>query len=117
MGRKAGKQDLSKVEAQERVLLQLEQGLTITAAMATVNRNDTTFRQWVMQSPEFKERSEKARLMGKGVKADLKDIKEISFPDFCEQFLDSPLFDHHLTITYLGMTSSKAVSLDGFTQR
>jgi len=97
MGRKAGKQDLSKVEAQERVLLQLEQGLTITAAMATVNRNDTTFRQWVMQSPEFKERSEKARLMGKGVKADLKDIKEISFPDFCEQFLDSPLFDHHLS--------------------
>jgi hypothetical protein len=96
MGRKAGKQDLSKVEAQERVLLQLEQGLTITAAMATVNRNDTTFRQWVMQSPEFKERSEKARLMGKGVKADLKDIKEIAFPDFCEQFLDSPLFDHHL---------------------
>ena len=97
MGRKAGKQDITKVEAQERVLLQLEQGLTITAAMATVNRNDTTFRQWVMQSPEFKERSEKARLMGKGVKADLKDIKEISFPDFCEQFLDSPLFDHHLS--------------------
>ena len=97
MGRKAGKQDLSKVEAQERVLLQLEQGLTITAAMATVNRNDTTFRQWVMQSPEFKERSEKARLMGKGVKADLKEIKDIAFPDFCEQFLDSPMFDHHLS--------------------
>ena len=97
MGRKAGKQDLSKVEAQERVLLQLEQGLTITAAMATVNRNDTTFRQWVMQSPEFKERSEKARLLGKGVKADLKEIKDIAFPDFCEQFLDSPMFDHHLS--------------------
>ena len=97
MGRKAGKQDLSKIEAQERVLLQLEQGNTITGAMATVNRNDTTFRQWVMQSPEFKERSEKARLMGKGVKADLKEIKDIAFPDFCEQFLDSPLFDHHLS--------------------
>ena len=96
MGRKAGKQDLSKVEAQERVLLQLEQGNTITGAMATVNRNDTTFRQWVMQSPEFKERSEKARLMGKGVKADLKEIKDIAFPDFCEQFLDTQLFDHHL---------------------
>jgi hypothetical protein len=96
MGRKAGKQDLSKVEAQERVLLQLEQGNTITGAMATVNRNDTTFRQWVMQSPEFKERSEKARLVGKGVKADLKEIKDIPFPDFCEQFLDSPLFEHHL---------------------
>jgi hypothetical protein len=96
MGRKAGKQDLSKVEAQERVLLQLEQGNTITGAMATVNRNDTTFRQWVMQSPEFKERSEKARLVGKGVKADLKEIKDIEFPDFCEQFLDTQLFDHHL---------------------
>ena len=96
MGRKAGKLDISKIEAQERVLLQLEQGNTITGAMATVNRNDTTFRQWVMQSPEFKERSEKARLVGKGIKADLKDIKEISYPDFCEQFLDSKLFPHQL---------------------
>jgi len=96
MGRKAGKQDMSKVEAQERVLIQLAQGNTITGAMATVNRNDTTFRQWVMQSPEFKERSEKARLEGKGVKADLKELKDIEFPDFCEQFLDTRLFPHHL---------------------
>ena len=96
MGRKAGKQDISKKEAQERVLIQLAQGNTITGAMGTVNRNDTTFRQWVMQEPEFKERSEKARLEGKGVKADLKDLKDISFPDFSEQFLDSKLFPHHL---------------------
>ena len=96
MGRKAGKQDISKKEAQERVLLKLAEGMTITAAMGTVNRNDTTFRQWVMQEPEFKERSEKARLEGKGVKADLKDLKDISFPDFSEQFLDTKLFDHHL---------------------
>lgn len=96
MGRKAGKQDISKKEAQERVLIQLAQGNTITGAMSTVNRNDTTFRQWVMQEPEFKERSEKARLEGKGVKADLKELKDISFPEFSEQFLDSPLFEHHL---------------------
>jgi len=96
MGRKAGKQDMSKKEAQERVLIQLAQGNTITGAMATVNRNDTTFRQWVMQDPDFKERTEKARLEGKGVKADLKELKDIEFPDFCEQFLDTRLFPHHL---------------------
>jgi hypothetical protein len=96
MGRKPGKIDMPMKEAQERVLVKLAEGLTITAAMATVNRNDTTFRQWVMKSPEFKERSEKARLEGKGVKADLKELKDIEFPDFCEQFLDTKLFEHHL---------------------
>ena len=87
---------MSKVEAQERVLIKLAEGMTSTGAMATVNRNDTTFRQWVMNSSEFKERSEKARLEGKGIKADLKELKDIEFPDFCEQFLDTKLFPHHL---------------------
>lgn len=96
MGRKPGKVDMPMKEAQERVLVKLAEGLTITAAMATVNRNDTTFRQWVMKSPDFKERSEKARLEGKGVKADLKDLKDISFPEFSEQFLDAKMFPHQL---------------------
>ena len=96
MGRKPGIQNIPKKEAQEKVLNLLEQGSTITAAMSAVGRNDVTFRQWAMQDPDFKERSEKARLAGKGVKADLKDLKEISFPDFCEQFLDSKLFPHQL---------------------
>ena len=95
MGRKPGIQNISKKEAQERMLQLLEQGATITAAMATVGRNDVTFRQWSMQDPDFKERADKARLSGKGVKADLKDLKDISFPDFCEQFLDTKLFPHH----------------------
>lgn len=96
MGRKPGKVDIPKREAQERVLAALAQGSTITAAMATVNRNEVTYRQWTMNDTDFKERAEKARLEGKGVKADLKDIKDISFPDFCEQFLDARLFDHQL---------------------
>jgi hypothetical protein len=96
MGRKPGKIDISKKEAQERVLLTLAEGSTIVAAMAAVGRNEVTFRQWTMNDPEFKERAEKARLEGKGIRADLKDIKEISFPDFSEQFLDTKLFDHHL---------------------
>jgi hypothetical protein len=96
MGRKPGIQNISKKEAQEKMLLLLEQGATITAAMAAVGRNDVTFRQWSMQDADFKERADKARLAGKGVKADLKDLKEISFVDFCEQFLDSKLFPHQL---------------------
>ena len=96
MGRKPGIQNISKKEAQERMLQLLEQGATITAAMAAVGRNDVTFRQWSMQDPDFKERADKARLAGKGVKADLKDLKDISFVDFCDQFLDSKLFPHQL---------------------
>jgi len=96
MGRKPGIQNIPKGEAQEKVLIQLGQGSTITAAMASVGRNDVTFRQWSMNDPAFKERADKARLAGKGVIADLGDLKNISFPDFCEQFLDAKLFDHQL---------------------
>ena len=95
-GRKPGIQNISKKEAQERMLQLLEQGATITAAMAAVGRNDVTFRQWSMQDADFKERADKARLAGKGIKADLKELKDISFPDFCEQFLDSKMFPHQL---------------------
>jgi hypothetical protein len=95
MGRKPGKVDIPMAEAKERVLQQLSQGSTITAAMAAVNRNEVTFRQWTMKDTEFKDRADKARLEGKGVKADLKDLKDISFEDFSEQFLDTKLFDHH----------------------
>ena len=96
MGRKPGKVDITKKEAQERVLLALADGATITAAMAAVGRNDVTFRQWSLQDPDFKSRADEARLAGKGVKADLKNLKDISYPDFCEQFLDVKLFDHQL---------------------
>ena len=96
MGRKPGIQNIPKGEAQEKVLLQLEQGSTIIAAMASVGRNDVTFRQWSMANPDFKARADKARLAGKGMIADLGDLKNISYPDFCEQFLDTKMFEHHL---------------------
>ena len=97
MGRKSGKIDIPKGEAMERVLEQLRQGSTIKGAMESVNRNEVTFRQWVMADPDFKERSDKARLEGKGVKADLKNLKDISFEEFSEQFLDTKIFPHQKT--------------------
>ena len=96
MGRKPGKQNISKDDAKAKVLALLEQGATVTAAMAAVERNDSTFRQWTMQDADFKEASDKARLEGKGVKADMANLKDMPFEDFSEQFLDSKLFDHQL---------------------
>jgi hypothetical protein len=96
MGRKPGVQSIPKGEAQEKVLALLEQGSTITAAMAAVGRQDTAFRQWVMADESFKTKSDKARLAGKGVKVDLAELKNMSYPDFSSQFLDTTLFDHQL---------------------
>jgi len=96
MGRRPGKMDTSKADAQGKVLALLEQGATIGSAMSAVNRNEVTFRQWTMKDPEFKEKADKARLVGKGVKADMATLKEIPFPDFSEQFLDTKLFPHQL---------------------
>ncbi len=95
MGRKPGKQDIPKEAAKKQVLELLTQGSTITDAMKAVGRNDVTFRQWSMSDPEFKAEADKSRLAGKGVKADLANLKDISFEDFSEQFLDTKLFDHH----------------------
>jgi hypothetical protein len=94
MGRKPGVQNIPKGEAQKKVLALLEQGSTITTAMAAVGRNDVTFRQWSMQDPEFKEEADKARLAGKGIKADLKELKDITYEDFCDQFLSTKIFPH-----------------------
>lgn len=96
MGRKPGVQSVPKDEAQAKVLTLLENGATITAAMAAVGRNDTTFRQWSMVDEEFKAKADKARLAGKGVKADLSDLKNLAYPEFSEQFLDTKLFSHQL---------------------
>ena len=96
MGRKPGVQNIPKGAAQKQVLELLSQGSTITDAMKAVGRNEVTFRQWVMNQPEFKEESDKARLAGKGVKADLTNLKDITFPEFSEQFLDTKLFPHQL---------------------
>ncbi len=95
VGRKPGKQNIPKDVAQKQVLELLSQGTTITDAMAAVGRNDVTFRQWSLVDPDFKAEADKARLAGKGVKADMANLKDISFEEFSEQFLDTKLFDHH----------------------
>ena len=95
MGRKPGVQNVPKEAAQEQVLELLAQGSTIVDAMRSVGRNDVTFRQWSMADPIFKDKADKARLAGKGIKADLANLKDISFEDFSEQFLETKLFPHH----------------------
>ncbi len=97
MGRKPGVQNIPKDAAQLQVLELLSQGSTVVDAMKAVGRNDVTFRQWSMANPDFKDKADKARLAGKGVKADLSNLKDISFEEFSEQFLDTKLFDHHKT--------------------
>ena len=97
MGRKPGVQNIPKDAAQLQVLELLAQGSTVVDAMKAVGRNDVTFRQWSMADPDFKDKADKARLSGKGVKSDLANLKDISFEDFSEQFLDTKLFNHHLS--------------------
>jgi hypothetical protein len=95
VGRRPGVQNIPKDAAQLQVLELLSQGSTVVDAMKAVGRNDVTFRQWSMADPNFKDKADKARLAGKGVKADLANLKDLSFEEFSEQFLDTKLFDHH----------------------
>ena len=95
VGRKPGVQNIPKDAAQLQVLELLSQGATVVDAMKAVGRNDVTFRQWSMADADFKDKADKARLSGKDIKTDLANLKDISFEDFSEQFLDTKLFDHH----------------------
>ena len=95
VGRKPGVQNIPKDVAQLQVLELLAQGATVVDAMKAVGRNDVTFRQWSMADPDFKDKADKARLSGKGIKTNLANLKDISFEDFSEQFLETKLFDHH----------------------
>ena len=97
MGRKPGVQNIPKDVAQPQVIELLAQGATVIDAMKAVGRNDVTFRQWSMADPEFKDKADKARLAGKGIKADLANLKDISFEEFSKQFLETKLFEHHKT--------------------
>ena len=90
------KQNLTKEEAQFRVLTQLKLGQTIKMAMESVGRSEAAFRQWTLTEPSFKEQADKARLDSKGIKTDLAELKNIAFEDFSQEFLDTSLFDHHL---------------------
>jgi len=90
------KQNLTKEQAQYRVLTLLKQGQTIKMAMEAVGRSEAAFRQWTLTEPSFKEEADKARLEAKGVKTDLAELKNITFEDFSKEFLDTTLFDHHL---------------------
>ncbi len=96
LGDKLATKNLSKEDSQKMVIALLSQGQNIKMAMDAVGRTESAYRQWTFQDPEFKTLAEKARLEGKGVKTDLAELKNISFEDFCEQFLDTKLFEHHL---------------------
>jgi hypothetical protein len=96
LGDKLATKNLSKEDSQKMVIALLSQGQNIKMAMDAVGRTESAYRQWTFQDPEFKTLAEKARLEGKGVKTDLAELKNISFEDFCEQFLDTQLFEHHL---------------------
>ena len=96
LGDKLATKNLSKEDSQKMVIALLSQGQNIKMAMDAVGRTESAYRQWTFQDPEFKASAEKARLEGKGVKTDLAELKNISFEDFCEQFLDTKLFEHHL---------------------
>jgi hypothetical protein len=87
-GRKAGTVE----EAKDLFLQQLQQGLTIRAAIRAVDRNITTYERWRREDPAFV--AEVARV--KNMNTMTKDVKgkEIPFPQFSEKYLGARVFPH-----------------------
>jgi len=87
-GRKSGTVEEAKILFLE----QLQQGLTIRAAVRAVDRNITTYERWRREDPEFV--AEVARI--KNMKTMSKDGKGefIPFPEFSEKYLGAKVFPH-----------------------
>lgn len=83
-------------EAKRIVLGLLAQGQSTRLAMAAVDRNDTTLRQWSFQDPAFKEAVAKAKEDSKDAKLEVEDLRKISFEDFCKVYLNTTLYPHQL---------------------
>lgn len=84
------------MDAKRLVIQHLAQGQSIRNAMAAVGRNESTYRQWGFQDPNFKEEARLARESSKDRKTTVEDLRNISFEDFCKEYLNTQLWPHQL---------------------
>ena len=83
-------------EAQDKFIHLLSQGVSPVDAIAMVDRKRDQIKVWRRDS-KFKDRMDAARSKGgKAIETVIGKKLSIKFEEFSEEFLDSPLFPHHV---------------------
>ena len=75
------------VEAKDRVLQLVSEGVNVKQAMSLVGRQEGTLRQWLSRDPKFAGKLEEAREQG-AVRDLSGDKYSLNFADFSKNFLN-----------------------------
>ena len=78
------------------VLEYVKRGHTVAKAVEDFSLSRKSYEYWRRTDKEFAEQIDKFRIMKRRPEAVTEESRDISFPDFCEQYLDTKLFNHHL---------------------
>lgn len=85
----------SSKHAKDIILAGIRSGMTIRRACEAADRVESTYAYYRKQDPNFRELADAAlQARAEGYKPGEKPVPD--FPQFCEEYLNTRLFDHHL---------------------
>lgn len=85
----------SSKHAKDVILAGIRSGLTVRRACEAAERGESSFAYYKSTDPEFRVLAE-AALQARDAGADAERPEIPDFPEFCERYLDTKLFMHHL---------------------
>lgn len=85
----------SAAVAKQVILAALRKGMTVDQACAAANRTRSSYDIYRRQDPDFRTLADEAKSMALNkVRTNRAEVPD--FPEFCEKYLDTQLFRHHL---------------------
>jgi hypothetical protein len=84
--------------AKQRVLGLVQAGAKVEAAMSTVGRSESAYRQWMVKDEAFKREIETIRDVRRVRRGVRLRPRPPDFPEFCSEYMGESLFTHHLRI-------------------
>ncbi len=88
---------LNTKQAKALVLKKMEEGDTVRSAMELIGYTSQSYTYWRKSDAEFRNSTERIlALRGTAARGEKHDPKQIPFEDFCEYYLGTKLFNHHL---------------------
>lgn len=97
--RRAPKKELAQAEAKRKVIDLIGGGAQVAAAMKAVQRTYQTYRGWYNDDPDFANEIRYLRSLAERTAKERRGAVGMpvpDFPEFCEQYLHQPLYQHQL---------------------
>lgn len=94
---KSKKRQMTQKQAQEVVVDYLKRGLPIIQALRDAGYTRQSYDYWRRSNPIFREQTDHLLALRKAAaRGETRAVKDMPFEDFCMEYLDTQLFNHHL---------------------